>query len=410
MGSLLKQWSQQTEKQKRRFWFLFVIGIELLTVVMWWGKRPIPPDYITYARMADVLASGQGYLDQGQAFTFFPPGYPIFLMVIHALADVFSLDRTLTVIGIDLLIGAFSLLYFRKIARHFLPEVSAEIATLLWATYPIQLLLYTQPNSEIPFLLTFLAALSHYLTYLRKGQVTQMAIGGFWLGISCLLRPITLYLAVILVIYVLWYNYQQVNRRHSLGTAIALWLSGFCLTVLPWELYVYHYNHEWIMVQGKSVLAIYEGLIFGHKAYHGSPISVPKDLYDFMDKVASAPPTLPSLFQKVTEAQPLVLLQLLGYKLLRSWYGLWDNPNEKSVMVLQFLYLIPATAGIIRSFSRRYFSWFFFIPLLLILYYWGTTLIIIPLLRYMIPAMPFVMLYIAFLFVKKPTIPAESRS
>ncbi len=407
MGALLEQWTQLTERQKGRCWFFFAIITELITVLVWWNKRPIPPDYFTYTQLADTLANGLGYIDQGKAFTFFPPGYPFYLLIIHAWADFLSLSRPLLVVGVDLFVGAFTLLYFRKIVQHFLSGLPAELATFLWATYPFQLILYTQPNSEIPFLLTYLAAISHFLAYLKKYRLRDMSMGGLWLGISCLLRPITLYLAVVIAIYAGWYLYQNYRVHRSYWLPLFVWLASFCLIVLPWEWYVYVHNKEWILVQGKSILPIYEGLIFGHDAYHGLPIKVPADVHAFMDQIAKEPPTLPSIFQHLIHAEPLVLLKILGFKLVRSWYGLWDNPHEKPVMVLQFLYLFLAVWGIIRSFTSLFFSRLLLLPFVLILYYWGTTVILIPLLRYMIPAMPFVLLYVAFVFVKKSTRPAE---
>lgn len=401
---------QVTEPNKRRFWLLFAILTELITLAIWWGKRPVPPDYFTYTRLADLLASGQGYLEHGKAFTFFPPGYPVFLMIIHSGADLFALDRPLTVIGVDLWVGAVTLLYFRSIARAILPPRMAEFATLLWATYAFQLVLYTQPNSEIPFLLTFLAAISYYIQYLKNRQLKDSFMGGLWLGISCLLRPITLYLSLILAFYQWWYEYQSKKTLRTSGLAILLWLGSFCVMILPWEGYVYAYNQEWIPVQGKSVLPIYEGLIFGHESYHGLPTKVSADVYAFMADVASESPTLPSLLEKIKAADPLVLVKLLGYKMVRSWYGLWDNPNEKPVQYLQAVYLFMALTGIVRSFRRRYFSWLLFLPFLLMMYYWGTTILIIPLLRYMIPAMPFVMIYVALACMRTLKSPAGLRS
>lgn len=116
---------------------------------------------------------------------------------------------------------------------------------------------------------------------------------------------------------------------------------------------------------------------------------------------SSAKPTIQAIMQEFLRSDIGVLLQLIGLKATRCWYGLWNKPYESFTKWIQLGYLLLALAGFIRYYRTKRLTLISVLPPFLILYFWGTTLLLIPLLRYMIPAMPFVFLYVAAFFLQR---------
>ncbi|MFT4033770.1 MAG: glycosyltransferase family 39 protein [Siphonobacter sp.] len=386
-----------TEQRKLFYWFSISLILQVLFV--WWFPYDHipPPDYFTYSYMTDQLSKGYLTSKGDQVFTFFPPGYSVFLYPLHKLADAFHWSRFWTIVSAGIVINSVTLLVFRAIAQAFFYDKRAEWATLLWLTYPFQLFLILRPNSEVPFLLFFLIGILLVFRYLRSPHLHLTWVAGLALGISCLIRPITLFLCVALAGYLLFYGQKWFTKgiltQGKKWQAAVLLLSGFLLVILPWELYVYEHNHEWIPVQGKSLLVIREGLLFGHKSYSGNPIRVTPRVHELMDRIAKAPASLSAVANELLHSSPETLGELLTYKSLRSWYGLWMSPLEKATKQIQFIYLALCLIGFIQMIRSTMYPAILLLPAWLILFFWGTTILIIPLLRYIIPAMPFVILY-----------------
>ncbi|MGK9793426.1 hypothetical protein O6266_23945, partial [Salmonella enterica subsp. enterica] len=87
------------------------------------------------------------------------------------------------------------------------------------------------------------------------------------------------------------------------------------------------------------------------------------------------------------------LLKLVGLKLIRCWYGLWSGSRETATGWIQGILLVLAAYGFAQYSPKK--SRGIVLCLLLIFFFWGTTFLIIPMLRYMIPAMPFVLIFAA---------------
>jgi hypothetical protein len=98
------------------------------------------------------------------------------------------------------------------------------------------------------------------------------------------------------------------------------------------------------------------------------------------------------LGQELVE-RPIVLVKLLGWKLVRSWYATSQMWWETKIILVQLVYLLPASFGLIYLIKKRkeYFSKIVFL-LGIILYFWLMTIAALSILRYMVPAMAFVVI------------------
>lgn len=372
----------RTERQRVAAWAVFAFVLEILFVCLFRPDQPFSPDYTPYNAMTDQLAAGRGFTENGQAFIFFPPGFVFYLYPFHRLADWLLVPRYEVVIWGSIPFGVANTLLVREFTRRLFGGSIAEWTTFLWASYPFQLYLFVQPSSEIPFLTFFL--LSLVLIARRPKSIGPAVLAGLFLGLSCLVRPITLYLSLLLALFI--------GITASPRGAVCF-LLAFGLTLLPWEYYVYALNGEWIPVQGKSILVVREGLLFGHPSYAGTPVPVPEDVFRLMDRLSKTDYSFGSLWEALGQSEPLPLIKLLGIKLVRCWYGLWSGSRETLTALVQGLILLPAVIGFFRYAAKGERG--SVLCLILIFFFWGTTFLIIPMLRYMIPAMPFVLIFTA---------------
>ncbi len=98
------------------------------------------------------------------------------------------------------------------------------------------------------------------------------------------------------------------------------------------------------------------------------------------------------LAEEAQEA-PAAFVKLMLIKLARSWYGIDSRMMEGPTLLIQTVYLLLAVWGTLYCVrqggaARRMIggNW------LVVFYFWAMTFIVIPLLRYMTPAMGLLML------------------
>jgi len=98
--------------------------------------------------------------------------------------------------------------------------------------------------------------------------------------------------------------------------------------------------------------------------------------------------------------RPITLAKLFGWKLVRSWYATSQMWWETKILLVQLVYILSGLFGLIYLFRKCQKK----IPeaiflLTLILYFWFMTISALSILRYMVPAMAFVVIFSAVAIV-----------
>ncbi len=385
----------------------------LALVLLWTGLQGIWRenqnfDYTTYYEpVARRLLAGVGFREpSGAPAAFYPPGFSLYLAGIFGVAQAIGISEQLALRSAILLCTVVSVSLLYAAVKLIFDEPTAFIAALLWATYPFFLWLGKQPNSETPFMVFFLAAI---YTLVRtclapRPAWTWAAFTGVFVGLASLVRPIAVVYALVCCIG-LWLMARSVSRPARVLLVLCL-VAGNVAAVLPWEAWVYAQDGERILLDRNSGWSLIDGMTFAlHPRASGVQLEVGPDVRDLMEKAdrnrdqVSSVGALVRFLASEARQRPLAVARLMFLKARRAWYGTNAQWLESGTAAVQIVYLALAVAGLvllIRSGDavRRGFAAF---AVATVLYFWGMAVLVLPLLRYMIPAMSLLMVLIAVL-------------
>ena len=393
---------------------LLVIGlfvVAMLVSAVFWVVLPAEyrenqsTDYsLAYEPVARNIAAGRGITLEGEIATRYPPGFSILLAGVFRLGDALNVADGTMLLAFRLLCVGLAVVLIYGLGRLIWPPRAALIPTVAWMTYPFSLWLTKQPNSEVPFIPVFFAAMLVFWWALLR-QRSGMRAGALYLsagalaGAAMLIRPAALGLSVVMALLVLLLATRATAMRTRLlyGALVVL---GSILVVLPWEAAVYTRTGEIIPLSSGGPATIHDGLTFlaVPKDYRRE-VAIPEDVADLMwtihERRAETVTTGGVLGVLAEEARvaPAAFVKLMLIKLARSWYGIDSRMMEGPTLLIQAVYLLLAVWGTLycrrqESASRRMIggNW------LIVFYFWAMTFIVIPLLRYMTPAMGLLML------------------
>jgi 4-amino-4-deoxy-L-arabinose transferase-like glycosyltransferase len=347
-------------------------------------------DYVHYYRpYAERILAGHGFVgEKGEVNAHYPPGFPLVTALVLSWASWFgeggawkvmtALCRTLCVFPI------FGL------ARDFLGRRAAVVATLLWMTYPFVLWLAKQPNSETPFLVFFLWSIWLYLRLWRTGapHLAWLALGaGMLMGGAVLMRAIAVVIGPLMAAFLLALGVGTWMQRLWRP---ALLLVGVGAMVAPWQIYLASHG-ERVFVARSGPTGMVDGMTFALETKaSGTPLEVSPGVRRMMETVAARPEICASVGSLLRfwwdefQSHPADLVALLWLKATRAWYGTNAQWLERETALVQLPYVALWMGGLVWGWrhQRHMTLWI----ALTVLAFWGMTLLVLPLLRYMTPA------------------------
>ena len=389
---------------------LFIVA--MLASGMFWAVLPAEyrenqsTDYaLAYEPVARNIVAGRGVTLEGDIATRYPPGFAVLLAGVFRLGDALHVADETMVLAFRLLCVGLAVVLIYGLARLLWSPRAALIPAVAWMTYPFALWLTKQPNSEVPFIPVFFAAMLVFWWALLHERGGGARAGAFYLaagalsGAAMLIRPAALGLSIVMALLVLLFAARATALRTRLlyGALVVL---GSILVVLPWEAAVYARTSAIIPLSSGGPATIYDGLTFlaVPKDYRRE-VAIPEDVADLMwaihERRAEATTTGGVFTVLADEARvaPAAFIKLMLIKLARSWYGIDSRVMERPTLLIQIVYLLLATWGTLYCVrqggaARRLIggNW------LIVFYFWAMTFTVIPLLRYMTPVMGLLML------------------
>lgn len=411
---------------------LFVLAV--VVAALFWSLLPAAyrenqsTDYTSsYEPVARAILAGRGITDTaGEVATRYPPGFSLLLAGTWALGRAVGLSDAAALLALRLLCAGLSAVLLYALARLVWPVAAALLVGLLWAGYPFFLWITKQPNSEVPFIPVFFAALFvFWLAVLRRPRAWPLYLSaGALAGAAMLIRPAAVGLGVVLAVLA-WLLARPVSRRARLGLA-ALLLLGNALVVAPWLGGVYVATGEIIPLSTGGTVTLKDGLTFlvVEKEYR-QVVAVDADVaalqseYQRRRSEMSSTGDLLAVVLDEARQTPLAFARFALIKAARSWYGIDSRTFEGPTLALQAAYLLLIVWGSGAVFLTRFRSavdqpddlrrmvagnW------LIVTYFWVMTMTAVPLLRYMLPvmgplfvALPAVYVSLRPLLARRPT-------
>lgn len=325
-------------------------------------------------------------------------------------------------------VGIAYLLYL--IAKEIFPKrlYVAYLAIFLWAIYVPEIYFTNLALSEPIFAILWAAHIWTVLKLQKKFSWQTAALSGFLLGLATLARPITLGFLPLVWLFLL--IAKGINRnifdfawlKNVVTTAIIL-TGAFVLTIVPWTVRNYIVFNEFIPVSASLGIT----LMWDHYYLDDDDFvrqinpeqeiraAVEKDLQLEKDSLLELSPTAADnvyrdfALEKI-KAHPGRYLIVSGFRFLRLWFniGYGEPPSTASyiVMIINSIFLGLAIAG---------FTWFRgdwvqkSIPILgVIAFNVLVHVFIIALIRYIMPVMPYVLMFSAYALVRAVEITANT--
>ena len=369
-------------------------------------QRSESSDYQTFYEPVarTLLADGVLQTPDGGAAVRYPPGFPVGLAWIFALAEHLPGDEALWLLLAGLFIGSLGATAHHQLCRHLVGARGAFVASLMLLSYLPWLWLHKQPNSETLFLPLLFAGLAGFagLDVTRPRAWNRAAVSGALLALATLVRPVSLLLPVGLA-GLLVFGFVGPSGKTSTGRRLgvaAVLLATFVAVLAPWQIWVRAQVGDWIPISTGGRLSLLDGLTVAAKDDRDGP-EVPADVRRLMEAVQGnrsliGGPADAAQFM-VEEASLLTVAKTLWVKATRSWYATESLRYEKALAALQAPYLIAVFFGLIGLFragpGARSAFW---IVLAVSLYFWAMTILVLSILRYMVPAMALLFAAAAF--------------
>jgi 4-amino-4-deoxy-L-arabinose transferase-like glycosyltransferase len=364
-------------------------------------------DYFNcYKPFADSILRGEGsYLPTdlpGHEGTFFvcnPPGYPLFLAVVFGVAQLFNVDELNLIVYFNIFVIALSACLLFLIVEYLFNRKVSLISAFLWLSYPFNLWFIKNPNTEVFFIFLLLLGTWLFLSCLKKKQFGFLFFVGLILGMVCLVRPIALFLPFVFASAIFLLAKSENTKKKIL--LVFLLVLGSLIPILIWEAGLLIITGQFIFFSSGGPPSIVDGLTFALRpGSAGDQVVVSDDLMDFMIRAEEG--SLDS-FSKVVgflgnelAERPVVLVKLLGWKLARSWYATSQMWWEAKILLVQLVYLAFGLFGLVHLLKkcREKLPEIIFL-LSIIFYFWLMTVSALSILRYMVPAMAFVVVFSA---------------
>lgn len=395
--------------KKLLLFFIFLISI-IFSLIFLFFFREIGPiqhrvpgaDYqVYYAPLANSILEGKGIIIKGGLVPTIPPGYPVILSGIFGFSKLLGIEKLELIVIFNVIITAISCCFLFLIAESIFGKKIGLIASFLWMSYPFNLWLIKNPNTEVPFILFFYLGIWLAIFSLKRKHLGFTFLTGIILGLASLIRYISLFLPLFLVLLIIFFFRSNSKKIQFLLAAILL--LGNLVVVLPWNIYLISRTNQGIPVFTFETGGFLEGFTFAlSSGAGGDQVVVSSEVRALMERAKAEDLNKEvKIFRFLVKElinYPTPFLKLIGLKLARSWYSTSQMWWEREILTVQILYLLTSLIGIIYG-IKIYKDRIRNIILLLgiVIYFWGITVFCLSILRFMIPVMGLVIIFSAIL-------------
>jgi 4-amino-4-deoxy-L-arabinose transferase-like glycosyltransferase len=386
----------------------FITCIFVLALLLRLGALAIfpPPPLdksaeLAYWGGAQILTHGNGFSDPAYP-VYAPPFYAVFIATCLTLFG----DDQIPIKIVQILLDSLTPVVVYLLVKEIFGQQTGILSAAILAIYPLSIYLSISIASEplATFLLSVFMLLALYAIQYQKARYYCMA--GVLLGFATLTRGVTQFFPFVFLIMLIAFAKMTKNIILRYGVFVV----SFTIAIFPW------------MVRNHIVLDdfIPVGTAGGYVFLQGSTevfftSNALKEWPSYYDNLTSNNPSVPPKSAKPSEIDkfnakagmenykyrllndPLSLVGFLVNKFLRLWYAGESGRNDAVILLVNVPIYIFSLAGLFLAWRRQIvLAWFLFsITAYFILAHWAS----LPLFRYMMPVMPYVIAFAAFAII-----------
>jgi len=391
---------------------IFVVALAVRLLAFWFLPEPHLPYNAVYAYLsgAKLLLEGEGFLDA--SFPVYTP--PLYSLSIALAASLFGGDGIVGIKVIQIVLDSLTAVIIYVLVRNLFDRVTGYVSAMIWALYPFAIYPTLYIGTETLF--TFFVALWALLTTraLKESRWEFYCGSGAVLALATLTRGTTQFLPLLLPFVVLAIR----GSASRWFRECVIMLSCFIVVILPWGLRNYLVLNEIIPVGINNTIVLWgsseslwtidtrttEYPLLVEAATQKGIISTSKDM-GIVERDRNNVKLAMENYRNRLMEDPSSIVPFMAKKFLRLWYSTESGNNHGISLFINGLIYLPACIGIVAGWRRNKGAALALCGLIgyFALIHWVT----LPLFRYMIPVMPYVIVFsaIGLLFVLECSCP-----
>lgn len=233
-------------------------------------------DTVAFSRLGKNLVE-YGRYNFGENYNmgvFFPPGYPFFVGLLNFIInDLFVSAKLISFIS-----SCITIILSYLIGKELHDEESGLFAALVYALYPVILILSVDSYSDVLFFCFLLLSIYLFLLSLRKDNYVMSALIGIFIAASYLTRPEGQFLLLLPILQTFGMFSEKISFNKKYLLKLALILLMFGVIVSPYMMFLKNYTGKFSPT-GKANISILLGKLSDEKEYH-EVVNAPDNLYD----------------------------------------------------------------------------------------------------------------------------------
>lgn len=359
---------------------------------------PRSTDYRSfYQPVAQNLRSGDGLVSRDAAPAVrYPPGHPLLLATTWLGLEPFGIGAERATDCLGVLAHVASTLLVFELGLALAGWKVAGLAALMWAGYPPALALPGTGNSEIGYVPLALLAI---VMVARRGAPSTM--GCFQLGLlsgaAILLRPAGIALPLALLLQLAANQPRSIARVAQRFAPVVL---ATVLVLAPWWIWTTMRTGAPVWLSTGGLPSMVDGWTFARHA-RGVQVSPGEDALTaslrrmWLDGQISGGS---DLAHALLTTDPGAALRMFGRKVVRAWYATDSQRHEGILATMQAFLLGLAVVGTMRLARSDWWTANRHVLVLAgswVLLTWASTVLVLSILRYMVPAMPIIVVLAA---------------
>jgi 4-amino-4-deoxy-L-arabinose transferase-like glycosyltransferase len=381
--------------------FIIALLLRLSALVIF---PPPPLDMsaeVAYWGGAQLIVHGDGFRDPSYP-VYAPPLYAVFISAFLTLFGDIQLPVKIAQTILDSLTVVFVYLVIKETLGLYTGMLSAAVMSI----YPFSIYLSITIASE-PLFAFFLSAFMLLALYAIRSQNTYYyCAAGVLLGLATLTRGVTQFFPIVFLAMLMLINRPTQKLLLSYG---ALCLS-FAMVISPWAFRNYTVLEDFVPVGTAGGFVFLQGsteIFFTSDALKEWP-----PYYEaLLANGVNVPPkgSKPSAIDKFNARagmenyksrlrnDPASFVSFLSKKFLRLWYAGESGRNDAIILSVNLPIYLFALAGLVLAWRRKMLlGWVpFSIVAYFILVHWAS----LPLFRYLMPIMPYLIGFAAFTII-----------
>jgi 4-amino-4-deoxy-L-arabinose transferase-like glycosyltransferase len=262
------------KKENLLFFVIIIIGIFIRFIRF--DDVNLVTDTVVYSRLGKNFIESGSYLfgENYNMGIFFPPGYPLLIGPVNLILNDLFLSAKL----VSFILSIGSIVISCLIGKELYDEKAGLFSALLFAVYPVLVIVSVQGYADSPFIFFLLLSLFLFIRALKRESIMIYALLGFVFAVTCLIRPEALFLLLLpgMRIFGVFGTGLRFNGRYFLQFTILFLV--FALTLSPYMIFVKNYTGKFSL-SGKSNISILLGELSGERNYH-EIVNAPDNVYD----------------------------------------------------------------------------------------------------------------------------------